>query len=411
MDDPVAAVFALAALGCQSTGGSESSSSGGTGSEFREDPMGSESPGGGSGTDVSGLQTVYFDYDAFTIRSDAKPAVRDNAQAIGRFEAALELDPDYGRAYAALGLAYLRGCQLRWNGPLGMSVDTANNKALAYLDETKSRPSSLANVAASRINLYNNRYEEALTEATRAIAQDPNDPEAYIAMAWAMITTGRPGPGLELVERAMRLNPTYPNYYVLARGMAYFAMNDLEKAADVFGQALERDPGAIELAPLLAATYAHLGQREDARASLLLWKPWGSLGVLQKIQLDYKFPYTWSGNRKIEDRLFDGIYIAALPLETTVSSLGAAMKHGNIFERRRAITDLGRFGSAAASAIPTLIEALGAKELATRNEAIIALGKIGPAAELAIPALTIMQGEGGIVEYHAGEAMRKIKGK
>jgi len=46
-----------------------------------------------------------------------------------------------------------------------------------------------------------------------------------------------------------------------------------------------------------------------------------------------------------------------------------------------------------------------------RNEAIIALGKIGPAAELAIPALTIMQGEGGIVEYHAGEALRKIKGK
>ncbi len=83
---PVAAVFALAAVGCQSTGGSESSSSGGTGSEFREDPLGSESPGGGSGTDVSGLQTVYFDYDAFTIRSDAKPALRDNAQAIGDHE-------------------------------------------------------------------------------------------------------------------------------------------------------------------------------------------------------------------------------------------------------------------------------------------------------------------------------------
>ena len=79
----------------------------------------------------------------------------DNAQAIGQFQSALELDPDYGRAYAALGLAYLRGCKLRWNGPLGMSVDTANDKALTYFRETKSRPSTLANVAASRINLYN----------------------------------------------------------------------------------------------------------------------------------------------------------------------------------------------------------------------------------------------------------------
>ncbi len=82
----VAAVLALAAVGCQSTGGSESSSSDGTGSEFREDPMRSESRDGGSGTDVSSLQTVYFAYDAFTIRSDAKPVLRDNAQALGDHE-------------------------------------------------------------------------------------------------------------------------------------------------------------------------------------------------------------------------------------------------------------------------------------------------------------------------------------
>jgi peptidoglycan-associated lipoprotein len=82
----VAAVLALAAVGCQSTGGSESRSSGGTGSEFREAPTGSELRGGESGTDVSSLQRVYFDYDAFTIRSDAKSALRDNAQAIGDHE-------------------------------------------------------------------------------------------------------------------------------------------------------------------------------------------------------------------------------------------------------------------------------------------------------------------------------------
>ncbi len=76
----VAAVFAVAAVGCQSTGGSgESSSSGGTGRELSEDPKGSESRGGRGGADVSSLQRVYFDFDAFTIRSDAKPALRDNA--------------------------------------------------------------------------------------------------------------------------------------------------------------------------------------------------------------------------------------------------------------------------------------------------------------------------------------------
>ena len=338
-------------------------------------------------------------------------SANDNAAAVSHFEAALKLDPEYGRAYAALGLAYLRGCQLRWNEPLKMNTAVANVKALIYLNETKRYPSSLANVAASGINLYNRRYEAAVTEATRAIARDPNDPEAYIAMAWAMITTGRPGPGLELVERAMRLNPTYPNYYVLARGMAYFAMDDLERAADVFAQALERDRGAIELAPPLAATYARLGQREDARASLLLWKPGASQGELQNIPTSYHFPYKWSGGREIEDRLIDGVYVAALPLETTVSSFADAMKHGNFFERRRATIDLGRFGPAATPAIPALIEALGAEESVMRIQAAISLGKIGSAAEAAVPALTAMQAEGGIVGDDAGEALRRIKGK
>ena len=78
-------------------------------------------------------------------------SAEDNAVAISQFEAALEIDPEYGRAYAALALAYLRGCQLWWNGPLKMSVGAANAKAQTYLYETERYPSTLANIAASAI--------------------------------------------------------------------------------------------------------------------------------------------------------------------------------------------------------------------------------------------------------------------
>ncbi len=335
----------------------------------------------------------------------------DNAAAIGQFQAALELDPEYGRAYAALGLAYLRGCQLRWNKPLNMTTGAANEKASEYLYETENRPSSLATVAASGIALYNNQYEEAFTEATRAIAQDPNDPEAFIAMAWAMITTGRPGLGLELVERAMRLNPTYPNYYVLALGMAYFAMDDLEKAVDVFSEALERDRGAIELAPALAATYAHLGQREEAHAALQLWNPGASEHELQLIPIEYHFPYNWSEDRKILDRLFDGLEFAALPLVTTVSSLTDALKRGKWApDRVDALRTLGHFGPKAVEAVPAIIDALADENLWVREQAAITLGKIGPAAEAAIPALQAIQDDGRIGSL-AKQALDKITGK
>jgi adenylate cyclase len=337
----------------------------------------------------------------------------DNAAAIRQFEKALGLDPTYDRAYAGLGLAYLRACKLRWNRPVAMSLNEANSMALrnlTFLDKLEGRPSSLAKVAASRIYLYNNRYEEAITEATRAIAQDPNDPEAYIAMAWAMITTGRPEPGLELVERAMRLNPSYPNYYALARGMAYFAMDDLEKAAKVFSEVLERDPGAIELAPPLAATYAHLGQKEDAHTALLLWNPGASLRDLLDIDLFYHFPYEWSEiNSEVPKRLFAGLHLAALPLGITVTGLVDTLEHGDELERRRAIILLREFGLAAESAIPDLIEVLRAEDGLIRNEAVITLGELGPVAKAAIPALEIVLEIEGPVAYLAAAALGKIE--
>ncbi len=337
----------------------------------------------------------------------------DNAIAISQFEKALGLDPSYERAYAGLGLAYLRGCKLRWTQPLGISVSEANSRALSnlkFLDKIKGRQSSLAKVAASRIYLYNNRYQKAVTQATRAIAQDPNDPEAYIAMAWAMITTGNPEAGLELVERAMRLNPSYPNYYALARGMAYFAIDDLDKAADVFAEVIEREPDAIQLALPLAATYAHLGKMEDARAALLLWEPGANQQKLSNIMYTYHFPYEWSGDDSVMDRLFAGLERAALPPGVTVTSLIEMLSHENIFKRREAIKILRLFGSAAEPAIPALIEILRVEEGFTRNETVTTLGEIGPAAEAAIPYLEVLLEEGGRIGNQAANALRKIEG-
>jgi tetratricopeptide (TPR) repeat protein len=332
----------------------------------------------------------------------------DNAKAADYLLQAAEIDPAFGRAYSALGMVYVRSCQWRWSESLGMSGREANQKAHAYLAESENYPSSLTNVAASQIHLYNDRHDEALIEAARAVALDPNDPEAHVAMALAMITTGRPEAGLEFVESALRLNPNHPSHYVLAHGMAYFAMDDLEQAAVVLKEALDRNPSAVELAPLLAATYAHLGRREEARTALLQYQPGASQSELQNFGFLYQFPYDWTADEH-EDRLFDGLYIAALPLEATVLSLADTLQHGDLSERRQALQALGRFGSAAADAVPALIETLDDEVSWVRNDAIIALGKIGPAAEAAVPALTAMQDE-GVHSYYVKQALKEIRG-
>ena len=332
----------------------------------------------------------------------------DNAKAVAHLEQAVELDPAYGRAYAALGLVYVRGCQWRWSESLGMSGGDAFRLARSNLAESENHPSSLTKVASSQIHLYRKRHEEAFTEAARAIALDPNDPEAYVAMGLATITGGRPEAGLEFVETALRLNPGHPNYYVLAHGMAYFAMGDLEQASAVLAEALERNPGAVELAPLLAASYAHLGRREEARAALLLRRPAASQGELQNLAFIYHFPYKWSSNDpELSDRLSDGLHIAALPLETTVPGLADTLRHGDLVERRLAIQALGRFGPAAADAVPALIETLDDEITWMRSDAAMALGQIGPAAEAAVPALTAIQDE-KVVGFYAKRALKQI---
>jgi tetratricopeptide (TPR) repeat protein len=191
--------------------------------------------------------------------------------------------------------------------------------------------------------------------------------------------------------------------------MAYFAMDDLEMAANVLARALERDRGAIELAPSLAATYAQLGRREEAFAALQLWKPGTSPDELRAFPPPYHFPYQWSEDREILARIGDGLRIAALPLETTVRTLAVALMREGTTDRVRGANLLGRFGPAAVEAVPALISALADEEDNVKVQAAIALGKIGPAAEAAIPALTALK-DSPSIGWRAKKTLEKIAG-
>ena len=334
----------------------------------------------------------------------------DNALAVTELRKAIELDPEYGRASAALGLALLRSCAWGWGKPPDMNRSQACELASRYRDETKRQPSSMAHVVATHINLLFLDHEAAFTEAARALALEPNDPEASVAMAWVMITTGRPQAALEFLQRATRLNPRAPSHYALARGLALFSSGALAEAARVLEAALEHSPSATELAPPLAATYAQLGRRKEAREMLLRWKPNASQEELSDIALDYPYTKRWSSDgQKALDRLVDGMIIAALPLDIAVSELADALHQGGPFERAHAARTLARFGPQAADAVPALVRALDDPSPVVRSAAITTLASIGPKARAAIPALVGIQG--AQLRPLADSAVEKIEGR
>ena len=333
---------------------------------------------------------------------------KDTAAAITSLKKATELDPEYGRAYAALALAYFRVVESLWGKELGRDEPYFWWGAHDYVELAKKYPTSLSYTVEALRDVYQGLAEDARRNAGRAIALDPNDPEAHIATAWALTISGEPAEALNFVATAMRLNPNYPSHYVLARGLALFAMGDLKQAAEVFGEGVRRNPDATALFLPLSSVLAQLGRREEARQMLLKFRP----GVGQKglenlpdtLHLSFKWDYE---HASVRERLNDGVRIAALPLDVTVTSLEAELETGNPFSQLYAAKRLGWFGPAAAQAVPALVEALKVEYL--RREAIEALGKIGPPARAAIPALVALQNE-ALVGIYAKDALSKIRG-
>jgi tetratricopeptide (TPR) repeat protein len=92
------------------------------------------------------------------------------------FEKAIELDPKHAMAYAALGENYFVGWILLFN-PEPNSLEQAlrmEQRAVALDDSLSGAHSVLAAVYVQK-----GQYDQAVTEARRGIALDPNSADGY----------------------------------------------------------------------------------------------------------------------------------------------------------------------------------------------------------------------------------------
>ena len=62
----------------------------------------------------------------------------------------------------------------------------------------------------------------------------------------------------------MRINPNFPFFYLYTFATAQFALERFEISASSLEKALERNPNVTWLRALLAASYANMGNKDDA---------------------------------------------------------------------------------------------------------------------------------------------------
>jgi adenylate cyclase len=120
------------------------------------------------------------------------------------------------------------------------------------------------------------------------------------------ITLGRAEEGVELIKRAMRLNPHHPEWYIRSLGYALYYAQRYADAIAAYTQLRDRD---LSCHLHLALSYAQLGQHLEAAAEaaevLKLDPDFSARCFAEK---DY---YTY---RPALELLFDGARKAGLPV-------------------------------------------------------------------------------------------------
>jgi tetratricopeptide (TPR) repeat protein len=233
----------------------------------------------------------------------------DFAKAIAHFEKAIELDPDYGRAYGALALTYHVGSDRGLSRTLDVPWYLLRHRARKYLDLAMKNPSSVAHIVASLMSLRQRLFSDAVMHIERAVALDPNNAEAHSMMAYVLVYDGRPEQAIEYAERAMRLDPNNPSRPLQWIGRAQFAKGDLEAALTWLDRARKHNPSVFPAALVVASARAHLGQTEEAQTALDIYmKNWSNPPPLKRIM--YFWPFK---DAAVAERFAEGVLKAGLP--------------------------------------------------------------------------------------------------
>ena len=204
-------------------------------------------------------------YDAYLRGGEylARYTQETNKQARQMFEHAIALDPTFALAYALLGMTYFGEWTLQWSqDPQTLERAFALAQQAVALDDSL----SAAHRVLGLVYQWKKQPTQAIAALERAIALDPNDADGYATLAHIMNFTGKSQEARRLVQKAMRLNPHYPNSALATLGIAYTLTGQYEEAIATFKQALTRNPDYLLAHIFLAALYSGAGWPEQSQA-------------------------------------------------------------------------------------------------------------------------------------------------
>ena len=203
-------------------------------------------------------------YDTYLLGMEAKHKVTKESliEAEGLFRKALELDPQLARAYVGLVDVQFYLIDLG----LAPSVEEALSKMMVAGEKAvKLDPNDgKTHYALGLAYTYHGKPEQALAEFDRAETLSPSDADLLLTIAWSLPSLGESGRAVNLGERALMLNPHYPDWYNQGLSYVFFFGEQYDKSVKY--RLLVKEPAALDYA-FLALAYAYLGRTGDAETA------------------------------------------------------------------------------------------------------------------------------------------------
>jgi adenylate cyclase len=191
-------------------------------------------------------------------------------QALGLYEQAIALDPQFAPAYSALAGA------LNQRKTWGWSNDPAADASLA-VSYAKSalrlrRHDALVNAQSALVLLFNSdEIQLADSLLDEAIRLDPNGVMGWMWRGWAKTLLGDHQTAIECHHRALRLSPLDPRINAAQTGLAYahFFLGNFQEGLKFATDVLRHQPSNVPALRAAMACNVMSGNRETAKK---LWE-------------------------------------------------------------------------------------------------------------------------------------------
>ena len=218
-----------------------------------------------------------------------KHNIESNVSAQQLAQEALTLDPNYAAASRILGVTHMHDVLLGRS----KSPKESLGKAMKLVRRA---------IELDDLNGYNHavlgfmlvlarQYDKALAEAERGVTLDSNVADIYGWLGMVYRYLGRWDDAVVAYEKAIRLNPIPPDFYLYGLGLSYAMTGQFEEAIIQFPKAIQNNPDSFYVRLFAAAVYSLAGRDEQARteaAEVLRLNPEFSLKRWEK-SLRYKY--------------------------------------------------------------------------------------------------------------------------